>query len=206
MQTNSQNRPLIIGIILAGGRANRMQGQDKGLIELQDQALIQHVIGRFQTQVTAIQINANRNLDRYQHFGFPVFSDARQDFQGPLSGMLQGLQQLESEQADWIVCVPCDAPQLPLDLVTRFSQALTKKDVTAVVAHDGKWIQPTFCMLHRSLSDSLTNYLAHGGRKTADWLRQENAVQIDFSDQPTAFANINSRNDLQHYLETNNHE
>ncbi len=205
MQPNSQNRYFIAGIILAGGRASRMQGRDKGLIELQNQALIQHVIDRFQIQVTTLRINANRNLERYQRFGFPVFSDARQDFQGPLSGMLQGLQQLESEQADWIVCVPCDAPQLPLDLVTRFSQALAKKDVAAV-AHDGKWIQPTFCMLHRSLSDSLTNYLAHGGRKTADWLRQENAVQVDFSDQPTAFANINSRDDLQHYLEKNEHE
>ncbi|NOZ36653.1 MAG: molybdenum cofactor guanylyltransferase, partial [Gammaproteobacteria bacterium] len=151
MQANSQNRPLIIGIILAGGQARRMQGQDKGLIALQQKPLIQHVIERFQTQVTAIQINANRNLEHYQDFGFPVFHDANPDFQGPLSGMLQGLHQLETEAAEWIVCVPCDAPQLPPDLVIRLFQALRKKDLLAV-ADDGKWMQPTFCMLHRSLT------------------------------------------------------
>ncbi len=205
MQANSQNDPFIIGIILAGGRASRMQGQDKGLIELQQQPLIQHVIDRFQIQVAAIQINANRNLERYRRFGFPVFSDARQDFQGPLSGMLQGLHQLETEAADWIVCVPCDAPQLPLDLVSRLSQALGEKDVVAV-ADDGKWMQPAFCMLHCSLSARLERYITRGGRKTGDWLRQEHAVRVDFSDQPAAFTNINSRDDLQRYLEKNGHE
>ncbi len=205
MQATSQSHSFIIGVILAGGQASRMQGQDKGLIELQRQPLIQHAIERFQPQVAAIQINANRNLKHYQHFGFPVFSDARQDFLGPLSGMLQGLHQLEAEPADWIVCIPCDAPQLPLDLVSRLSQALGKKDVVAV-AHDGKWMQPTFCMLHHSLITSLTDYIDHGGRKTSDWLRQEHALQVDFSDQPAAFANINSHDDLQCYLEKNSYE
>ncbi|HEB55413.1 MAG TPA: molybdenum cofactor guanylyltransferase MobA [Gammaproteobacteria bacterium] len=205
MLSNIQNHSFIIGIILAGGRARRMQGQDKGLIELQQQPLIQHVIHRLQPQVATIRINANRNLDRYQRFGFPVFTDARQDFQGPLSGMLQGLHQLEAESAEWIVCVPCDAPQLPLDLVARFSRALAEND-RAAVADDGQWMQPTFCMLHRSLSDSLARYIAHGGRKTGDWLRQENAVPVDFSDQAAAFANINSHDDLQRYIEENTHE
>lgn len=200
MQPNLQNSALITGIILAGGRASRMQGRDKGLIELQRQPLIRHVIDRFLPQVTAIQINANRNLEHYRRFGFPVFTDTNQDFQGPLSGMLQGLHQLETGSADWIVCVPCDAPQLPLDLVTRLSQALAEKELAAV-ADDGKWMQPTFCMLHRSLTGKLARYVAHGGRKTGDWLRQENAVRVDFSDQPAAFANINSPDDLQRYRE-----
>ena len=56
-------------------------------------------------------------------------------------------------------------------------------------------------MLHRSLADSLEQYIADGGRKTADWLRQENAVRVDFSDQQAAFANINSEEDLQRYRE-----
>ncbi len=199
MRTDLQNIRLITGVILAGGQATRMQGRDKGLIELYKQPLIQHVITRIQPQVGEIRINANRNLDEYRQFCFPVFSDANQDFQGPLSGMLQGLRQPKSQHSGWIVYVPCDAPLLPPDLVLRFCQSLGENDYLAV-ADDGKWMQPTFCMLHSSLADSLENYIAGGGRKTADWLRQENVVRVDFSDQRLAFANINSDEDLQRYL------
>ena len=197
MQTDSQNQARLTGVILAGGRATRMQGRDKGLIELQQRPFIQHVIERLQPQVDEIRINANRNLDDYRRFGFPVFRDANQDFQGPLSGMLQGLRQ---GQTDWVVYVPCDAPQLSADLVARFKLALDDAHVAAV-AHDGKWMQPAFCMLHRSLADRLENYIAAGGRKTSAWLRAENAVQVDFSDQAAAFVNLNSPDDLHLYLE-----
>jgi len=200
MRTDLQDIRVISGVILAGGQATRMQGRDKGLIKLQHQPLIQHVINRLQPQVSKIRINANRNLDAYRQFGFPVFNDANQDFQGPLSGMLQGLRPSGTEPSDWIVCVPCDAPLLAPDLVARFCQSLGENDYLAV-ADDGKWMQPTFCMLHCSLADSLEQYIANGGRKTADWLRQENAVRVDFSDQQTAFANINSNEDLRCYLE-----
>lgn len=199
MSKNLQDIRNITGIILAGGRATRMQGQDKGLIELQGQMLIQHVIDRLQPQLGEIRINANRSFDAYSQFGFPIFSDANQDFQGPLSGMLQGLRQIKQ---GWIVCVPCDAPLLPQDLVQRFCQSLGENDNLAV-ADDGKWMQPTFCMLHHSLVDSLENYILAGGRKTGDWLQQEKAVRVDFSEQKQAFVNINSAEDLQQYLKNN---
>jgi len=200
MRADLQDRHSIHGMILAGGQATRMQGQDKGLIALQGKALIAHVIERLQPQLGEIRINANRNLARYRQFGFPVFSDASQDFQGPLAGMLQGLRELETGKHDWLVCVPCDAPRLPRDLVARFCRSLGERDRLAV-ADDGKWMQPTFCMLHRSLADQLENYIANGGRKTADWLAGENARRVDFSDQASAFVNINSGEDLQHYID-----
>lgn len=36
----------ITGLILAGGKARRLNGQDKGLIKLGNQTLIEHVIDR----------------------------------------------------------------------------------------------------------------------------------------------------------------
>lgn len=200
MRKDLHNSRDVTGVILAGGRATRMQGQDKGLIELQGQSLIQHVIDRLQPQLGEILINANRSFEDYRQFGFPLFSDANKDFQGPLSGMLQGLRQIKQ---GWIVCVPCDAPLLPQDLVARFCQSLGEDDNLAV-ADDGKWMQPTFCMLHHSLAASLEKYIAVGGRKTGDWLQRERAVRVDFSEQKQAFVNINSTEDLQHYLEQHN--
>lgn len=198
MSTDCTWPPFVTGMILAGGRATRMQGRDKGLIMVAGRPLIRHVIDRLQPQVDELLINANRSLDDYRRFGFPVFSDARPDFQGPLSGMLAGLRRIDAD--GWLVCVPCDAPQLPRDLVARFCRALTPDDRLAV-ADDGHWLQPAFCMLHASLADSLDAWLAEGGRKTGEWLRRQQAVRVDFSDQADAFTNLNSPDDLQHYQE-----
>ena len=63
----------ISAVILAGGKARRMGGQDKGLQILGKQSLIQHVINRLQPQVHDISINANRSQTEYAKFGFPVF-------------------------------------------------------------------------------------------------------------------------------------
>ncbi|WP_428608182.1 molybdenum cofactor guanylyltransferase MobA, partial [Sedimenticola sp.] len=106
----------ITAVILAGGMARRMGGQDKGLIDLDGRPLIAHVLERIQPQVAQVVINANRNLEQYAAFGHPVISDTLSDFQGPLAGFLAVMQQIDS---DFIVTLPCDGPCLPDNLVER---------------------------------------------------------------------------------------
>ena len=55
----------ITGVILAGGKARRMGGADKGLITLNDRALVDYIITALQPQVGNLVINANRNLEQY---------------------------------------------------------------------------------------------------------------------------------------------
>lgn len=69
-----------------------MGGIDKGLITLQQQPLIQHVIERLKPQTNEILINANREILQYQAFGYPVLQDTHADFIGPLAGFSLGLQ------------------------------------------------------------------------------------------------------------------
>ena len=116
----------ISAVILAGGKARRMGGQDKGLQILGKQSLIQHVIHRLQPQIHDISINANRSQTEYAKFGFPVFSDERPDFQGPLSGMLTALEKTKS---DFILFTPCDTPFFPTNLLDRLQSAV-KNDCT----------------------------------------------------------------------------
>jgi molybdopterin-guanine dinucleotide biosynthesis protein A len=54
----------ITGLVLAGGRATRMGGIDKGLIELAGKPLVQQVIERLRPQLGAVTISANRHVDR----------------------------------------------------------------------------------------------------------------------------------------------
>jgi molybdopterin-guanine dinucleotide biosynthesis protein A len=112
---------LFSAIILSGGRATRMNGVDKGLVLLQNNHLIQYVIGRLTTQVDEILINANREIATYQAFGYPVLQDETNDFLGPLAGFLLGLKHARQ---DYVLTVPCDSPLLPLDLAERLYKSI----------------------------------------------------------------------------------
>uniref|UniRef100_UPI0013A58EA9 NTP transferase domain-containing protein n=1 Tax=Aeromonas caviae TaxID=648 RepID=UPI0013A58EA9 len=89
MTPSSSPAFLVSGVILAGGRATRMGGDDKGWVPLAGTPLIQHVLTRLRPQVDEVLINANRSQARYRQLA-PVIGDAQADFQGPLAGMLAG--------------------------------------------------------------------------------------------------------------------
>ena len=77
-----------------------------------------HALLRLQPQVGEAMINANRNLGAYESMGVPVWPDAQSDFPGPLAGVLVGLERCETP---YLVTVPCDTPNFPLDLVERLA-------------------------------------------------------------------------------------
>lgn len=193
IETNTDNVP-VSAVILAGGRATRMGGEDKGWVPLAGQPLIEHVLDRLRPQVDEVLINANRNQARYQALA-PVIEDGNHDFLGPLSGMQAGLA---AARHDWVLFVPCDGPALPLDLMSRFRATLTPA-TELVVAHDGSHLQPVVALLHRSLLPSLQQALATGERKTGRWFARHQMVAVSFVDQPDAFINLNDSVELAAY-------
>ena len=62
----------ISAVILAGGQGMRMGKVNKGLLSLQGQAMIRHVIGRLEPQVSRIIISANQDVDVYRDLGYDV--------------------------------------------------------------------------------------------------------------------------------------
>ena len=183
----------ITGLILAGGAARRMGGGDKGLTELAGKPLIEYALARLAPQVDALIINANRNVARYADYGHPVVTDERQGFQGPLAGMASGLKAAETE---FMVCAPCDSPLLPEDLVGRLFRQLREQDAELSVAHNGERLQPVFTLMRAALADSLLAFLDGGGRKIDQWFQRHQLAVADFSDQPAAFSNVNSPEEL----------
>ena len=182
------------GVILAGGRGTRVGGQDKGLLDYRGRVLIEHVIDRFAPQVDALCINANRNLESYRELGFPVITDALPDYPGPLAGMLAGLDHAVSE---YVAFVPCDAPDLPTDLVARLLEALQSSGHRVAVAYDGNRMQCLHVLLHRSCRDALQAYLDAGDRKVELWLQQVQAIAVDFQEQAASFYNLNTPDHLE---------
>ncbi|TVO70938.1 molybdenum cofactor guanylyltransferase MobA [Sedimenticola selenatireducens] len=194
---NNNRTPKITAVILAGGMARRMGGQDKGLIDLDGRPLIAHVLERIQPQVDQVVINANRNLEQYARFGHPVISDTLSDFQGPLAGFLAVMQQVDT---DFIATLPCDGPCLPDDLIERLRNAQQAANADIAVAHDGNRMQPVYALIATHLRPSLEAFLQAGERKIDWWYAKHNTVNVDFSDAPDTFLNINTPEDRERYL------
>ncbi|MCS3459535.1 molybdenum cofactor guanylyltransferase MobA [Aeromonas sp. BIGb0445] len=184
----------VSAVILAGGRATRMGGEDKGWVPLAGKPLIVHVLERLRPQVDEVLINANRSEERYRALA-PVIDDGNGNFLGPLAGMQAGLA---AARHDWVLFVPCDGPGLPMDLMSRFRAALTP-DIELVVAHDGSHLQPVVALLHKSLLPSLRQALAEGERKIACWFARHRMAVVSFVDQPDAFINLNDQTELAAY-------
>jgi molybdopterin-guanine dinucleotide biosynthesis protein A len=191
--TNKNMTELVTAVILAGGRAIRMGGEDKGLILLRNRPMIEWVLDRLSPQVSKIVISANRNKAQYATYGHPILSDSVGDFLGPLAGIAAGLAQADTP---WLVSVPCDSPLIPLDLVGRLYDRVVQGGVRAGAAHDGQRLQPVFTLLHRDLYCNLVSYLQGGERKIDRWLEENAFLSVDFSDCQEMFSNINSPVDL----------
>jgi molybdenum cofactor guanylyltransferase len=186
----------ITGVVLAGGKASRMGGKDKGLQVLNGIPLWQHVANTLIPQTDSLVISANRSLEIYQQSGFPIIQDSLRDYPGPLAGILAVFQQVDSE---WFLFCPCDTPFVPDALSDRLWDA--KGNSLAVWAHDGERDHPTIAMLNRSLLADLDSYLAAGERRVMVFLRQSGGHAVDFSDMKPAFINVNTSEELQNMQE-----
>ncbi|MEE9395521.1 MAG: molybdenum cofactor guanylyltransferase MobA [Methylococcales bacterium] len=183
----------ITGVVLAGGRARRMSGEDKGLIPLNDRPLITYVLGALKPCVDQLLINANRNQKEYEKFGIPVISDETTGFDGPLAGILAAMK---ISQTDALITVPCDTPMLQERMVQRMINTMRNHKAEIYVAHDGNRLQPVFLGLDCKLKKSLERYLDSGNRKIDIWLNQHVMKVIDYTDCPEMFININSPDEL----------
>ncbi len=193
IELDEQDKAQISGLLLAGGRARRMGGEDKGLLPLAGKPLAVWGLERLSGQVDHLLISANRNQARYRTLGAKVISDTLDDFSGPLAGLAAGLAQIETP---WLVTVPCDSPLLASDYVSRLWAAIARDELDAVVAHDGHRLQPVFMLLRRDTLADLEIFLALGERKIDLWLERLSWKPVDFSDQAEMFLNVNTPEDL----------
>lgn len=175
------------GMILAGGQGRRMSGRDKGLEPFAGRPLVAHVRERLEGQVAEVIINANRHLDAYRALSDRVVTDTEVGFQGPLMGIYSGLR---AATTPWLLILPCDSPALPRDLVHRLVSGIGSADIA--VAHDGERLHPVVALIRTALAADLAVSLAAGERKIDRWYARHPWREVDFSDCPAAFANLNT--------------
>ena len=203
----------VCAVVLAGGRATRMGGVDKGLQSFQGQTLASIALSRLRQQSGGapglIAINANRHFTEYQALDVPVWADTVPDFAGPLAGMLAALRQCQGRY-DYLLTVPCDSPLFPLDLLQRLGTSLVEHQTAVAMAlapdlQDGGTLrpQPVLCLLRTDRADALQAFLDSGERKIGAWTASQGQIKVPFNapgEDPRAFANINTLDEL-HLLE-----
>lgn len=178
-------------VIIAGGKGTRMGGA-KGLQLLHERALIDWVLDAVRPYSDEIFINANEDPAAYARPGCEVIADHTPGRVGPLAGLQAALR---FAKHDRVLTVPCDTPYLPDDLVPRLAEALDASGGEAAVAVAEGRRHPTVALYRKSVSAKLDGYLDADKRKVNGWLDTLQLNEVVFDD-PDAFANINSEQEL----------
>ena len=188
---NKQSK--VSGVVLAGGLARRMNKQDKGLVLFNNRTMVTYALQAMAPVVSELFINANRNIEQYQQFNYPVISDENDDFAGPLAGVYAALKVCGNTV---LLVIPCDSPFITADGLQALLDERERCQADIAVAFDGERIHPVFMAIKSSLKSSLQNYLAQGKRKIDSWFEQHKWVKVDFSASPEYFSNINTLEQL----------
>jgi len=183
----------ISAVVLAGGRARRFNGDDKGLISLDGRPLAAWVVDQLAGHVDEILINANRNLPTYAALGHTVVPDYLPEQPGPLAGILAAAR---TARHAWLLSVPCDVPFLPLDLAMRLHDHALSTQAPLVSVADEVGTHFAIMLIHRDLIPDLENYVDQGGRQIQAWQARHPVETLYFGEDPYAFLNINTQDDL----------
>ena len=187
----------LLGIVIAGGRSLRFGGE-KAVAPFAGRPLLLWAVDRLRTACGEVAVNARPGteaeaLARAQ--GIAVLADAAGDPDGPLSGVKAGLNWARAQGASSLAVSPCDAPLLPEDLYLRLQAAAGAGAAMAETTGEGR--QPLCAIWPAAALPRLTEALA-GGAHPPTWrmLEELGAVKVRF-DRPEAFANLNTREDLE---------
>jgi molybdopterin-guanine dinucleotide biosynthesis protein A len=183
----------VTGLILAGGRGQRMEGQDKGWVSFRGEPLVMRALNTMNPLTSSTLISANRNLEAYARLGHGVVQDARTGFDGPLAGIEAALSVIETP---YLLTLPCDTPLMNRSVLERLLVAGAQTGSPLCVAAEGVILHPVVLLIQQSLVSDLVAFLDSGERRVRDWLMRHNPVKVDCSDCPECFENANTPQDL----------
>ncbi|CAH0992753.1 Molybdenum cofactor guanylyltransferase [Sinobacterium norvegicum] len=180
--------------ILAGGESSRLGGNDKGLLTLAGKPLVEYLLAELAVDYSSLYFIANRNQQAYSRFGFPVYSDLKQGFHGPLMGIATALHYSEKP---WTLIVPCDAPRINRQCIKQLINERDNSESDIIFARDSQFKFPVLALIKTTLLDSLLQALEDGDRKIVKWYFQHKNSSVEIDKYFTA--NINTAENLQEF-------
>jgi molybdopterin-guanine dinucleotide biosynthesis protein A len=108
-------------LILAGGQGRRLGGADKVLLDLAGRPILDRLVDTLRPVHGLLAISANGDPARFAATGLPVLPDGAFAGEGPLAGILAGLDWAAAAGAEALLSVPGDTPFIPPDLAARLA-------------------------------------------------------------------------------------
>ncbi|MBB2794521.1 UNVERIFIED_ORG: molybdopterin-guanine dinucleotide biosynthesis protein A [Rhizobium pisi] len=187
----------IAGVVLAGGRSQRM-GRDKASVMLGAESLLRHVLSRLSPQVSSIAVNADAAEE-----DVPVIPDRISGKAGPMAGIHAAMTHATAiPSVTHVVTVSVDCPFFPSDLVARLAAAVERPSQIAIAASEGR-SHPVFGLWPVTLAADLESWIATDEkRRVRDFLLRHDVTEVAFPLHPTRaslldpFFNINTPDDL----------
>lgn len=186
-------------VILAGGRATRMGGQDKPLLALAGRPLLSIILERLKGHDGPVALNANGDPARFAAFGLTVLPDSLPDYPGPLAGVLVAMDWAAGLGASSVVTIAGDTPFFPRDLVAGLDRAKGPRGLALAATQDAGQTRdhPTFGLWPVDLRDDLRATLARNEGRVRSFTARHQAGQAVWDAVPfDPFANINTPDDL----------
>lgn len=189
--------PKTAALILAGGEGRRMGG-NKPFREVGGMTLLARVIKTARAQCDHVMISSNEDTAIFAEYDVSVVRDLPKAGQGPLGGVLGGLDVLPDD-IDWLVSFPVDCPIVPDDMVAQLLNGARNANVKAAFASHADRDHYLSSIWHRDGASVIARQLADDNRRVGVALRMMDAVKVAFPVSEGAiepFTNVNSPEDL----------
>lgn len=176
----------ITGIVIAGGRSSRM-GQNKALIQYNGVRLIDNAIKMLINFTDIVLVSSNEELKYIQ---YPIIEDEFDNL-GPIGGLYSCLL---ASKTDCNLVIPCDVPNISVNLYRELLGDCEKYDAVIPVLPDGKY-EPLVACYNKSILPLIEDAIRAIDYKMVNLINRANVkfVRVDDTKQ---FKNINTPDDL----------
>ncbi|MCR8935586.1 MULTISPECIES: molybdenum cofactor guanylyltransferase MobA [unclassified Pseudomonas] len=188
MTINTPPPPCSI-LLLAGGRGQRMGGQDKGLVQWLGEPMIAHLQRKVRALTDDLIISCNRNRERYAAFADQLVADDEGDFPGPLAGIRAGLK---AARHTHLLVLPCDVPRIDAALLQSMRETAQLNSEKPLMLRHGEHWEPLLCMIPLSLSAAFEDAWNAGERSPGRVMRSLGATALQCPDNDPRLANLNT--------------
>jgi molybdopterin-guanine dinucleotide biosynthesis protein A len=179
---------VVAAAILAGGRATRFGGINKGSLEIGGIAIADRQLAALRA-ITPDVFVVGRADPLWSERGLSVIADAFPDA-GPLGGIYTALVH---SPADRTLIIGCDMPFLSTELLERLTAV---RDADVVVARSPRGVEPLCGVYSRACASEIRARLDSGAFEASTLPTGFRVVEVDV-DRAVVFVNVNTPHDYE---------